>query len=84
MKNIEVRYTLQIVVSTMMQKRLYITDRTFLSEFSEESDQWNARHVTLIGFDNVHYISSHFSAFVVFKVYTYRPCVLGTHPLSLK
>ena len=32
----------------------------------------------------VHYISSDFSAFVVLKVYTYRPCVLGTPLLSLK
>ena len=30
------------------------------------------------------YISSDFSAFVVLKVYTYRPCVLGTLLLSPK
>ena len=50
MKYIEVRYTVHTVLSTMDAEE--ITDQTFLSEFSEESDQWNARHATLIGFDN--------------------------------
>ena len=51
------------------------------SEFSEESNQWNVRQVTLIGFDKY---ASDFSALMVLKVYTYRPCVLGTLLLSLK
>ena len=45
---------LQTVVNTMDAEEIIHNWSDFSSgesEFSEESNQWNARHVTLIGFD---------------------------------